>query len=308
MKDPGSTNFGGARPSPGPATNNRATTKRQTTRRRQNDLANTCRILVWLVLCFSSFGAFAATNLPTAAATGFEAANKLYFEGKFNDAANGYEKIIQTGETSPALWYDLGNAWFKAGQLGHAIAAYRQAESSLPRDPDVRANLQFARSQVQGPSYVPNRLQRWLNRVTLDEWALMTSIALWLTFGLLIIMEFKPALARSIRTLLIVLGCGTLAFAACLYMSWSDSRAGPVAVVIAKDAVVRAGPLDESRNVFVVHDGAELLVLDHKDDWAQVRASAGQTGWVKISQLLIGAPGRGMPATDFHVGGDEPPK
>jgi Flp pilus assembly protein TadD len=71
---------------------------------------------------------------------------------QIREAAAAYEQILTNGAVSPALYFNLGNAHFKAGQLGRAIAAYRQAERLTPRDPDVRANLQFARNRVQGPT------------------------------------------------------------------------------------------------------------------------------------------------------------
>ena len=81
----------------------------------------------------------------------FNAANKLYAEGKFAAAADAYQKIFQSGAVSPALYFNYGNAEFKSGNLGRAIAAYRQAAQLAPRDAEVRANLEFARNQVQGP-------------------------------------------------------------------------------------------------------------------------------------------------------------
>src|ERR1700744_5475613 len=76
----------------------------------------------------------------------FDAANKLYAEGKFADAASIYEKTIQSGALSKSLYFNYGNAEFKAGHLGRAIAAYRLAEQLSPRAADVRANREFARS------------------------------------------------------------------------------------------------------------------------------------------------------------------
>src|ERR1041385_7273277 len=73
------------------------------------------------------FLVFLATSAPVARAqtpvSGFEAANKLYYEANFTNAAAAYEKLIQSGQGSPALYFNLGNAWFKSGQLGRAIAA-----------------------------------------------------------------------------------------------------------------------------------------------------------------------------------------
>src|SRR5258708_6882523 len=87
----------------------------------------------------------------------FDAANKLYEQGKFADAAAGYEKLLQSGQVSEAIYFNWGNALFKSGQIGRAIAAYEQAERIAPRAPDVRANLQFARNQVPGPTLLPDR-------------------------------------------------------------------------------------------------------------------------------------------------------
>src|SRR5206468_4104202 len=73
----------------------------------------------------------------------FDAANKLYEQGNYPAAAAAYEQLIQSGQRSETLYFNLGDAWFKAGQLGRAIAAWRQAEFLSPRDPALRFNLQF---------------------------------------------------------------------------------------------------------------------------------------------------------------------
>src|SRR5450631_2005333 len=71
--------------------------------------------------------AFAGNIFAVDVVTDFSAANKLYAEGKFSDAAASYEKILQTGAISPALLFNYGNAEFKYGHLGLAIAAYQRA-------------------------------------------------------------------------------------------------------------------------------------------------------------------------------------
>ena len=126
----------------------------------------------------------------------FESANKLYEEGKFAEAASAYEKVLQGGQTSAALCFNLGNAFFKSGQIGRAIAAYRQAERLAPRDPDLRANLQFARNQTQGPTLAPSRWQRWLGRLTLNEWTVLAAAAVWLWLLLLAVLQWRPRLSR----------------------------------------------------------------------------------------------------------------
>src|SRR3974390_2710102 len=125
-------------------------------------------LLIWLTTLarMSSAGVLA----PTGIANTFDGANRLYEEGKYTDAVRAYQTLVQSGTVSPALYFNFGNALFKSGQIGRAIAAYRQAALLTPRDPDVRANLQFARNQVQGPTLRAGRWERWLGRLSLNEW------------------------------------------------------------------------------------------------------------------------------------------
>jgi tetratricopeptide (TPR) repeat protein len=217
--------------------------------------------------------------------TGFDSANKLYEEGKFPDAASAYEQVIQSGKVSPALYFNLGNAWFKAGRLGRAIAAYREAEKIAPRDPDVRANLQFVRGRVQNPVPSPSRWQQSLATLTLNEWALFVAALLWAWIALLVLVQFRPALKQSLRTLIWCGAVVTLAFGGCLGAAWS-SGSNKTAIVIS-DAVLHNGPLDEAPIGATVHDGAELSVLDTKNDWLQVRVDNQHVGWLKRDQVTL---------------------
>ena len=216
----------------------------------------------------------------------FEAANKLYYEAQFTNAAAAYEKTIQSGQHTPALYFNLGNAWFKSGQVGRAIAAYRHAEQLTPRDPDVRANLQFARSQAQAPSFSPNAWQRWLSKLTLNEWTLLTTGSVWLWFLLLAALQWRPQWKNSFRSVLFALAAASLVLCGCLAAALYEDGL-QTAVVIAREAVVRHGPLDESQNSFAVHDGAELRVLDRKDDWLLVTTDPRRIGWLRRDQVLL---------------------
>ena len=235
--------------------------------------------------------AFGWPSLLTAevSSSAFEAANKLYYEGKFAEAAPAYEKLVQAAPASAALYFNLGNAWFKAGQIGRAIVAYRKAERLTPRDPDIRANLQFARNQVQGPSLVPKRWQRGLDRLTLNEWTLLAAGALWIWLIALAIFQWRPAWRRNFRTLLLGLTVATVLLSACLAAAIDQQRSVQTAVLVAPETMVRNGPLEESKNLFAIHDGAELRVLERKDDWLLVAIDARRTGWLRREQVLPAA-------------------
>jgi len=224
---------------------------------------------------------------PEALAAGFEAANKLYEEGKYADAAASYEKLLQDGQASAALYFNLGNAAFKSSHIGRAIAAYRQAERLAPRDPDIRANLQFARNQIQGPTLPVGRWQRWLNRFTLNEWTVMAALALWLLFLLLALLQWRPTLKASLRRTVLPTAAVALILAACLAAALVQARSFRIAIVVEPEAVVRAGWFDESKEAFTVHDGAELKVLDQHDKWLQVSPDPLRLGWLLRDQVVL---------------------
>jgi tetratricopeptide (TPR) repeat protein len=219
-------------------------------------------------------------------AAAFDSANKLYEEGKFAEAASAYDTLAKSGQYSAALYFNLGNAFFKSGQIGRAIAAYRQAEQLTPRDPDLRANLQFARNQTPSPTLLPTRWQRWLGRLTLNEWTLLAAAALWLWLLVLAVRQWRPALNPVLRLYVLTLAILAGLLCACAAASLRETRFTRTAIVITREAAVRYGPLAESPTAFTVHDGAELRVLDQKDDWLQVSTDLRRVGWLRRDQVL----------------------
>ena len=242
-----------------------------------------------LILLLTWPGGLSAQNAAADVSKAFDAANKLYAQGKFAEAAAAYQSLVQSGTASPALYFNLGNAFFKSGQVGRAIAAYRQAEQLTPRDPDLRANLQFARNQVQGPTSRTGRWERWLGTLSLNEWTGLSVIALWLTFGLLTLRQLRPALARPLRSWTLVAGAGAVIVFASLALAWRAASLRHTAIVTVSDATVRISPFDESPAAFTARDGAELRVLDRKNDWLQVTDGTRRVGWVKGEAVLFAA-------------------
>jgi len=221
----------------------------------------------------------------------FNAANRLYAEGKFAAAAGAYEKILQTGAVSPALWFNCGNAAYKLGQMGRAIAAYRRAELLAPRDDEVRANLDFVRKQVEGPTLRESRWEDWLGTLTLNEWALLAAVTFWLTFILFAVRQLRSAWRSRLRSLTAAAVALTILSGAGLGAATAIHFSQPTAVVVAAEATARSGPFTEAQDAFKVHDGAELAVLNRRDNWLQVSDGAGRIGWLSSKQveLLPGA-------------------
>jgi tetratricopeptide (TPR) repeat protein len=246
----------------------------------------TPHVVSYAVLVLLGTLIFAGNLLAANVASDFSTANKLYAEGKFSDAAGSYEKILQAGAASPSLLFNYGNAEFKSGHLGKAIAAYRHAAQLAPRDSEIRANLAFVRNQVQGTTTRESRWQNWVGTLTLNEGALLTAVLLWLTFALLIARQIRPALVPKVKTTTRIFSALTIFSGMVLALQAANHFNASVAVVTSPEAIARTGPFDEAQNAFTLHDGAELSVLSRHEGWIQV-AGAGKTGWLPARQVEI---------------------
>ena len=247
-------------------------------------LQSASRIFLLLLLCCCGSRLARADDVPSA----FEQANKLYEQGKFTEAAAAYEKLIVSERVSPALYFNFGNALFKSGRIGRAILNYRLAEQLAPRDPDVRANLRFARNQVSGAdAQSPIWWRRWIGHLTLNEWTVLAAVAVWLWFGLLALAQWRPALKKSLGGYTATVGVAAALLSVCLAVAGYDRFQVKPAIVVASEAVVRYGPLDESNRYYTVRDGAELKILDAKGDWLEVIDRFGRIGWLRREQVLL---------------------
>ena len=241
-----------------------------------------CSALLVLLALLCAVTVFAAD-----VASDFSSANQLYAKGKFADAAAVYEKILQTGGQSPSLLFNHGNAEFKAGRLGKAIAAYRQAELLAPRDAELRANLAFVRNQVQGATLRESKWQKWIGSLTQNEGAVLTAIFFWAMLGLFAARQIKPALAAKLRTATRLAVALTIFSGAVLALQAANHFNSSVAVVTGAEATARSGPFEDAQSAFTAHDGAEMRVLDRHDDWVQVANGAGKIGWLNKKQVEV---------------------
>jgi len=238
---------------------------------------------VWLL----AIAGFATASLHAQdPARQFQQANTLYAQGEHAQAAEAYLKLIGTGKTSAALLFNLGNACFQCNQLGRAIASYRRALELAPRDAELRANLQFVRNRVNSKATVRSpRWTAWSTWLTLDEWTVVTAVLGWLWFGMLTLGQWRKDWRQLVSgyTAMVGLAMGlcALGLAARAY----ERLGGNAGIIVTPDAMVRYGPLDESRSFYSLTDGTEVAVLDRQDRWIQVRDASRRIGWLRRDQV-----------------------
>ena len=220
------------------------------------------------------------------------ASNALYEDRRYEQAARSYQQLADKGYDDPALYYNLGNAYFKQGDLGRAILNYLRAERLAPRDDDVKANLDFARGQTldvleTGEAPFVRFVTGLLFRFTTGELG-AAALASWLLFSACLLLAIvgprrclswaRPAAAAA--AVLLLLGGGSLAGR--LYFD-SASRE---AVIVAEEVDVVSGPGSRYNPEFTLHAGAETGLVERRGAWARIALPGGSLqGWVPAASV-----------------------
>jgi tetratricopeptide (TPR) repeat protein len=232
-----------------------------------------------------------AQDLAAAQATAAEG-DRAYEAGDYAGAARAYRDAIERGLDHSVLHYNLGNAYFKLGELGEAIVEYNRALRRNPRDAATRANLERARSLIQDEALAPLSLPvflrplAWLyTRLSLDEWVELALLA-WFALCLLGATRawWRPAPLKG-RWALWTCGCG-LALALCMAAIHAEHelRRRP-AVVTAGEVLVRSGPGESYNLSFKVHEGLRLYLDEQRGEWSRVHLGGELVGWVPSHQI-----------------------
>lgn len=222
------------------------------------------------------------------AADTFDSAALLYQKGQFHEAAAAYERLLTNGVITVPVLLNQANAWLKAGETGRAIARYRQAQSLAPRDRELAANLALARAKVPGAAPAPLTaagLSLGLGLLSPREWSVLLLGFTWVWGLILVGREVLPRRRSRLSAAAWIVGVFALGTAMLLAVVTLRERQGAV-VIIAREAAIRFGPLEESQSAFVLPDGAEAVIVDRKGHWRQVRDRGGRVGWVAGAQVV----------------------
>jgi tetratricopeptide (TPR) repeat protein len=224
-------------------------------------------------------------------------ANHLYDTGQFSQAAQGYQQLVDQGFTDSALFYNLGNAYFKQADYGRAILNYRRAEQLAPRDADIKANLELARTQIvdQAPEVETHEsllssMGRWTEQwLTVNELAIAV-LVVWVLFVILMIIFSHIPQATMLRegaqylviVTALVLIAGIAGLGSRLYLVNTQAEA----VVLAQEVNVTSGPGAHYVTEFTLHNGAEVRWLESRGTWTRLALADDKLqGWVPTTAL-----------------------
>ncbi len=214
-------------------------------------------------------------------------ANELYKKTKYTQAIELYNKVLKTGWVSPYLYYNLGNAYFRTGNLAKAIVNYERAYRLAPNDPNIKHNLEFARQFVQDKFTTVKEffLKRWWLDLSLtlkaDTWA-FTSIALFiLTLVFALMYLFAKAISRrklGFYLAIVFFILSVVTFDLSLVNKHYVLNSGEA--IVLKPSSVRSSPSTDGTELFLLHQGVKVKVLNKNDGWYEVKLPNGAVGWM----------------------------
>jgi tetratricopeptide (TPR) repeat protein len=221
-------------------------------------------------------------------------ANQLYENGRFNQASQIYQQLADQDFNQSELLYNLGNAYYKQGDLGRAILNYERAARISPRDTDIQANLDFARGQTidQLDTEPASPLDQWLkfntSLFTMNEISLITLASFWLLLALIIIYrhsrrdKIRSRLQLALVVVTILFAVNAITLASRLYNQTSSTEA----IVVVESMDLYSGPGEDKLTEFSLHSGTQIHLQETRGQWVRISLPGEQSqGWAHAGMV-----------------------
>lgn len=220
-------------------------------------------------------------------------AETSYREGNYVEAADAYQKIIDSGYESAGLYYNLGNCYYKLGENTKAILNYERALLLNPDDSDAKYNLKMAQKAIVDKIEVLPELfvMRWykdfVSNFSADQWGYI-SIAVFICFLFMVALFFYSTSVWAKKTGFFT-GVILLLFTVCSVIfaikQYEQIKNRDYAIMITPSTTVKGAPDNSGTSLFVVHEGLKVRILGAVGDWYNIRMADGNEGWILKSDL-----------------------
>lgn len=224
----------------------------------------------------------------------WERANAYYTTEEYQQAAAAYEQILEQDKVSVKLYFNLGNAYYKMGDINNAILNYERAKLLAPQDNDIEFNLKLARQfviteieELPQPFFV-----RWKNRIlnlfSADSWSYI-SIATFILFLFLLglfIFSRRVALKRIgfwFGILALIVSGFSVSFAARQKKKMKEHNH---AIVFCPRVTVKSAPAETGTDLFLLYEGVKVEISDSLETWSEIKLADGNIGWLPDSCIV----------------------
>lgn len=213
--------------------------------------------------------------------------DEAYRQGDYEAAVKQYEGVLAEGYASADLYYNLGNAYYRTGQMGLAILNYERALRLKPGMSDARENLALAESHtVDRITPLPRLfIVQWVDflctRISPAAWRVVWLVLLALVGLSVVVLRLAPG--RGLRKAGFIVGVLTLLLLviATLLLISSTRRynSHSEAVVMQPAITVKSSPEGQSTDKLILHEGTCLIITDSLSGWYKITIADGTTGW-----------------------------
>jgi len=218
----------------------------------------------------------------------FYQGNALYEEGKYEEALGVYNQVLQGGNESPDLYYNMGNAAYRSNSIGYAILYYEKALKMEPAHEDAANNLEFvSRYRLDSFEEVPEFfLGSWtrtfVQMLPERSWSILALLFFLVFLTGLVVYLFAHRMAAKKTGFISAVACVllfVLAFssAASRHREIADPDAG---IILAPSVVVRSSPSESGTELFVLHEGTKVQVSEEVSGWQNIKVLDGREGWI----------------------------
>lgn len=227
------------------------------------------------------------------AQNGFEQGNKLYQNGKYNEALTAYESVLSSKKQSAELYYNIANCYYKLNKVAPAIYNYEKALTLCPNDKDIVNNLHFAKkATIDEIKEVPKvGFEKLLRDFTASfhyntwAWIAVSMAFLFLLFFIGYyfseITLYKRIYFFSMFLLVVLISISILS--AIFEKNYHNSERP--AIVFAEMTSVKSEPRNSGSDVLVLHEGTKVYVLESFDGWDKIQLTDGTEGWIEKSAI-----------------------
>lgn len=243
------------------------------------------RVVLVVFVALFSLGAMAEDPRSTK----WESAAASYASGDYATSARTYEELVKEGARSWELYYNLGAAYFKDNQLGRAVLNFERAAVLDPGNEDVEHNLAVAQSRtVDKIESIPQFfVLEWITAtggmMGADGWAIVGVVLLAVALGFTVLWRLrKSRFASIVAVVAALLMAVSFLYAHSAYSTMGQSDS---AIVINTASVVRSSPDSAGKELFVLHEGSKVTIVDQIGSWLEVRIASGGKGWVTTTDI-----------------------
>ncbi len=223
----------------------------------------------------------------------FENANTLYKEGKYQQAIEIYEQIENKKEVSSELYYNLGNAFYKLNKVASSIYNYEKALQLDPLNEDAQNNLIIAnRLTLDRIEELPKSVFQKINenifqKLTYNSWAVITILLSFLaaTLFLLFYFSYTPSKKRLFFSTSILSFLTLILSLVITFTQYNQTTNTVEAIVFAEEIEVKNAPTSDANEVFTLHEGTKVNILDTVDNWKKIKLIDGKIGWALANNL-----------------------